>query len=341
MYRIPMFMEGGGSAPAETPDMADVIQIDDLELERLRGQPDDEGSETGATPAAEETATDSSATPAKPATFVMFPGGIKVPLDASGALTDDAIQKALKGQYVPESVFHAELAKAKTPVARPSTRTVSEPEKPPAPFVRAENKHDKDDDPEAYWAHERAQDKLEQKHEFEAYKAESQKQLRYIQSTVSRQVIEREAQENEASFTREFNEAISAQKVTSADAPPRQAMQDLLWNVISCDPRHPLNPRPEGVDVDPVHTQDLLKEYWEVINNYTKHEIALELKRIGATGGRSIPSPHKGGSASMAAAAGGAEGRTTRPTQLPMKEGESAAQSVMRGLASGIRAPRG
>jgi hypothetical protein len=171
-------------------------------------------------------------------------------------------------------------------------------------------------------------------------------EMRKIQSSIADQVFHRQTEERERQFDAEFSEAVGSVKTSKgkqifpADAPARKDFHDMLWNITAQDPRNRFVPKQESMKQYELQTNDIVNEYWEVVNNLIEHEVGLRLGTIKATAGKSMSSPHKGGAPSMAATAGGAEGRVSRPTMRPLKEGESAAKNIMASLASGVRAPK-
>jgi hypothetical protein len=360
MFRLRHFMEGAAAPESEPqkfslPEPDDVISVDELELERLRGDRDEEDPEAAADGGQAGEAGADAGKAGSPERFAIFPGGVKVPLNEKGELTDEAVQKALHGKYVPESVFHSEIAKAKQSAApKPPAQAPAAPApaakaasdlKAPEPFKRADNPHDKEDDRVDWIEFEREQDKLERKHEREQDRYDHDMQLASITASITENKVARDVKEREEQFETEFNTAMTSVKTSKgaaippADSPARQNLHDFLWNQVSLDPRNRFIPKSEQFRQYEVATEQILSEYWELLHDWKDHEVGLLTGTVKKAAGKAVSSPHKGGAPSMAATAGG-EARQVRPTQRPLKEGETAAQNIMSTLVKGGRAPK-
>lgn len=349
-------MEGGGAAAAGggIPDLGDTITVDDLELQQLqRGTSGSAHEGEGQAPAgsggAEAGKGDAGAgQPAaedKPV-FVVFPGGQKVQLGKDGTITDEVIQKALSGKYVPEDVYHRKIEEARRTVRSEAAKSTERPqakaeEKPkaPDPFVRAKNEIDKEEDHAAWLEFEREQDRLELKHELAARDAADRERWGAIQQQLSQTIAEGASARDESGYEKDYDDTFAGLDFFPQDTPERKDAGALLWNLVNYDPRHPRYSKMEGVE-ETLPISQLVAEHAGAIKNLVKAEVKAALASIEKTTGKSTSEPHAGGGTSMAAKAGeGAQGR--RHTSIPLKEGETPAQSVARALAAGQRAPRG
>jgi len=351
MSWITKFMEGA-AAPGGAPvtdqglqpqpfiDENDFIHIEDGEIPGLQEEPKRVAGEPGK----EAPAADAGKAPEPRFASV---NGQKIELDKDGNIPEEALTAALKGKFVPEPVFHREVQRAKAAAkggesGRVTRETVK---KELEPFVRKENPNKREDDPDAYWQHEREQDKAETAHE---RKVDAMQRDEFMQN------IQRESLKSQhANLTRELNEqfAESAQRhgVLAGDTPARKAVRELLWHLVAEDPRHkdnqdfngdgdPVDAHGNVMEIESLTTDELVQEGWQTMQRWLKHEIeALTTKASGSEGKLAAASPHSGGAVSIAAQPP-KPGEDGKPKISPQKPGESVFNAILRDVRGGMKA---